>query len=94
MSDWYLYIIRTGSGELYTGITTDVERRFAEHEEGGAKAAKYLRGRGPLTLAISQEVGSRSAASKAEWAVKQLSKADKEELIAGRLSLKTLAIDL
>lgn len=93
MSDWYLYIIRTGSGELYTGITTDVERRFAEHEEGGAKAAKYLRGRGPLTLVISQEVGSRSAASKAEWAVKQLSKADKEALIAGRLSLKTLAID-
>jgi predicted GIY-YIG superfamily endonuclease len=46
-----------------------------------------------LTLAISQEVGSRSAASKAEWAVKQLSKTDKEALIAGRLSLKTLAID-
>lgn len=93
MNDWYLYIIRTRSGELYTGITTDVERRFAEHNAGGAKAARYLRGRGPLSLVFSQEVGSRSAASKTEWAIKQLSKEDKEALVAGRLSLKTHAID-
>lgn len=90
MNDWYLYIIRTRGGDLYTGITTDVERRFAEHNEGGAKAAKYLRGRGPLTLVFSEMVGSRSAASKAEWAVKQLSKEDKEALVAGQFSLESV----
>ena len=88
MNDWYLYIIRTQNGHLYTGITTDVKRRVAEHEEGGAKAAKYLRGRGPLTLVFSQKTGGRSAASKAEWAVKQLSKEDKEALVAGQLALE------
>ena len=90
MGEWYLYIIRMGNGHLYTGITTDVERRFAEHNGRGLKAAKSLRGRGPLTLVFSQEVGSRSTASKAEWAVKQLSKEDKEALVNGRLSLETV----
>ena len=90
MSQWYLYIIRTRNGHLYTGITTDIKRRFAEHNNGGARAAKSLRGRGPLTLVFSQEIGSRSAASKSEWAVKQLPKEDKEALVAGRLSLEAL----
>jgi len=92
MTNWYLYIIRTRSGELYTGITTDVKRRFAEHKEGGVKAARYLRGRGPLSLVFSQEVGSRSAASKAEWAVKQLPKEDKEALVTGWLLLETITV--
>ena len=90
MNIWYLYIIRTRGGELYTGITTDVQRRFVEHEEDGAKTAKYLRGRGPLALVFSREVGDRSVAAKAEWAVKQLSKEDKEALVSGQLSLETL----
>jgi len=76
---WFLYLIRCKDGSLYTGITTDVERRFIEHQSG--KGAKYLRGKAPLTLAFQQKVGSRSAALKAEASIKQLSKADKEIII-------------
>ena len=77
---WYLYIIRTNQGHLYTGITQDVARRFLEHKEGGKKAAKYLRGKGPLKLVFQQEIGSRSSALKAECALKKLPKQQKESL--------------
>ena len=59
---WHLYIIRCGDDTLYTGITTDVARRFGEHECGGPKAAKYLRGRGPLRLVAQIKVGDRARA--------------------------------
>ena len=44
-SMWHLYLIRTKLGHLYTGITQDVQRRFKEHQEGGVKAAKSLKGK-------------------------------------------------
>lgn len=90
MAIWYLYMIRTRGGQLYTGIATDVERRFAEHCAGGAKAARYLRGRSPLTLVFSHEIGSRSAALRAERAVKKQSKTVKERIVAGGLPLEAL----
>jgi putative endonuclease len=77
---WHLYMIRTNKGHLYTGITQDVPRRFKEHQEGGKKAAKYLRGKGPLKLVFQQEIGSRSSALKAESALKKLPKLKKEDL--------------
>ncbi|MCH1510416.1 MAG: GIY-YIG nuclease family protein [Akkermansiaceae bacterium] len=80
-SKWFVYVIRCGDLSLYTGITTDVNRRFAEHESQGAKAAKYLRGRLPLTLVYQQEIGSRSEASKVELRIKSLSRKEKLELI-------------
>lgn len=81
---WFIYLIRCNHGTLYTGITSDVARRFAEHESG--KGAKYLRGKAPLELVFQQAIGSRSAALTAEAAIKKLSKADKEKLIqAGHL---------
>ncbi len=80
ISRWYLYLIRTAKGSLYTGITTDVERRFSEHS-GGQKGAKALKGKGPLTLEFSLPVGGRSNALKLEYQVKQLSKLNKEKLI-------------
>lgn len=76
---WSVYLIRCHDGSLYTGITTDVARRFAEHESG--KGAKYLRGRTPLILAWRQEIGSRSEALIAEVAIKKLPKAEKEALV-------------
>jgi putative endonuclease len=85
MPDWHLYMIRTKNGELYTGITQDVERRFSEHVAGGKKGAKYLRGRGPLKLVFQQKIGTRSEASKAEAAVKKMSKIEKEEMVEGLL---------
>lgn len=77
---WFLYLVRTRQGHLYTGITTDVTRRLAEHQAG--KGAKALRGKGPLALAYSEVVGSHSAALKRERAVKKLSKTAKEALVA------------
>ncbi len=90
MSQWTLYLIRIKNGDLYTGITTDVERRFAEHQAGGRKAARYLRGKGPLQLMYSHPMANRSAASKAEAAVKKLTKPAKERLISGSLELEEI----
>ena len=88
---WSLYIIRCKDNSLYTGITTDINRRFSEHQGDGKKAgAKYLRGRAPLTLVFSSLVGTRSEASKMEIKVKKLSKAAKERLILNERSLPHL----
>jgi putative endonuclease len=81
MQDWYLYLVRCRDGSLYTGITTDVTRRFAEHRENNSAGAKYLRGRGPLKLVFRQKIGSRSLALAVEMKVKKLSKARKEDLV-------------
>ena len=81
MLDWHLYLIRCRDGSLYTGITTDVARRFAEHQGNGDTGAKYLRGRGPLMLVFQKNLGSKSLALGVESRVKKLSKAKKEELI-------------
>jgi len=78
-SNWYLYILRTPTGALYTGITTDVTRRMGEHQSG--KGAKALRGKGELQLAFHCAAGDRSRASKLELKVKKLSKAQKELLV-------------
>ena len=76
---WKLYILRCGDGTLYTGITTDVARRFDEHSSG--KGAKYTRGRGPLELVYQEECGDKSAASRREWEIKALSREEKLQLI-------------
>ncbi|WP_296983959.1 MULTISPECIES: GIY-YIG nuclease family protein [unclassified Thalassolituus] len=87
LSQWSLYLVRTASGSLYCGITTDTERRFAEHCASGAKCARALRGRGPLQLVFQQPVGDKSMALKLEYRVKQLSKIQKERLVRGERSL-------
>ncbi len=76
---WYLYILRCGDGTLYTGITTDVEKRLAAHRSG--KGAKYTRGRVPLELCYRETCGSHSEALKREWEVKKLTRERKETLI-------------
>lgn len=78
---WYLYLVRCANGHLYTGVTTDVARRFSEHQSGGIKSAKYLRGKGPLTLMYQEQVGSHGDALRREIAVKKLSRAQKLVLI-------------
>ena len=88
-----VYMLRCADGSLYTGIATDVSRRLAEHQSG-PRGAKYLRGRGPLTLAFQQAVGDRGDASKVEYFLKNLAKADKEELVAGSKSLAELTAAL
>jgi putative endonuclease len=81
MTDWYIYLIRCRDGSLYTGITTDVIRRFAQHQGSGDIGAKYLRGREPLVLVFQKKLGNRSLALIVENKVKKLSKARKEELV-------------
>src|SRR5450759_1336944 len=90
MSDWYLYLIRCRDGSLYTGITTDVARRFAEHQANSGAGAKYLRGRGPLNLVFQKKIGDRSLAQAVESKVKKLSKARKEELIGSKTHINKI----
>lgn len=97
MSDspiWFLYIIRGADKSLYTGITTDVLRRFCEHSGNGSgdtsKGAKALRGKRPLKLEYFCQIGNRSEALKIEYQIKQLSKIKKEQLITGELGLDVL----
>ncbi|WP_111413755.1 GIY-YIG nuclease family protein [Billgrantia lactosivorans] len=79
---WYLYVVETAGGALYTGITTDVARRLAEHAAG--RGAKALRGRGPLLLRHQEAVGSRSEALRLEAVVKRLSATDKRAWLSRR----------
>ena len=83
MSNWYLYIIRCSDGTLYTGISTDVDRRFTQHQSEGYAGSRYLKGRGPLSLVFKAKLGSRSLALKVEHRVKRMAKARKEKLING-----------
>ena len=81
MKPWHLYLIRTRLNSLYAGVTTDVERRFQEHSEGGKKAAKYLRSKMPLKLVYQARIGSHSMALQAECRVKKMQKQRKEEIV-------------
>ncbi len=82
---WFVYILRTGAGALYTGITTDVERRLKEHS-GGKAGARSLRGKGPLQMVWQLPVPDRSTASRFEAKLKRLPKADKERIVRGELA--------
>ena len=75
-----VYILECGDGTLYTGYTTDVERRLAAHRTGNG--AKYTRGRGPFELKHVEEFDSRSAAMQREAAIKSLSRHEKRQLFA------------
>lgn len=77
---WHLYILRCGDGTLYTGIATDVKKRFEAHQSG--KGAKYTRGRGPLELVYRETCGTHSDALKREIEIKRLSREQKQALIA------------
>ncbi|ANW27308.1 hypothetical protein BA953_24680 [Vibrio coralliilyticus] len=85
-SEWYVYLIRTRLNALYCGITTDVERRYSQHQLG--TGAKALKGKGPLTLEWSAKAGqNRSVASQIEYRIKKLTKSQKERLISGSSTL-------
>jgi len=81
MTRWSVYMVRCRDGSLYTGITTDVPRRVAQHRRGDGRGAKYLRGKGPLRLVLKKAIGSRGQALRVESRLKRLPKCRKEELI-------------
>jgi putative endonuclease len=76
---WYVYIVECFDGTLYTGITTDINRRLNQHNSG--KGAKYTSIRRPVKLMSISEVGDRSDASKEEYRIKQLTRKEKIEYI-------------
>ena len=78
---WTVYILRTASGRLYTGITTDLARRLAQHRGARPRGAKALRGDAPTGVAWSEPHPDRSSASRREAAIKKLARAEKLALI-------------
>ena len=80
-NEWFLYIVRCSDGTLYTGITTDLERRVREHNGDNLLGARYTRVRRPVVLAYEESLSSRSEAAKREYEIKQLSRKEKERLI-------------
>lgn len=78
----YTYIVRCSDGTLYTGWTTDVERRVRTHNSG--KGAKYTRSRLPVTLVYYETYPTRQEAMRREWEIKQLTREEKKRLIDGK----------
>ena len=74
-----VYILKCADGTLYTGWTTDLERRLQAHNSG--RGARYTRGRGPVRLAYREEQSDRSAAQRREAAIRRLPRAGKLKLI-------------
>jgi len=77
---YFIYMLKCSDNTLYTGITTDIERRIEEHNSS-PKGAKYTKLRRPVELVYSEESEDRSSASKREYAIKKLSRVKKLELI-------------
>jgi putative endonuclease len=82
---WFLYLIECRDGSIYTGIARDVAARYATHVNG--KGAKYTRSRPPRRLLAIVDYPDRSSASRAEYAMKQLSRADKRRFCLQRDAL-------
>ena len=82
----YVYILRCADGTLYTGYTIDLKARVAVHNSG--RGAKYTRGRRPVALVYSRGFRSAGKALTCEYAMKQLTRAEKEALIAARAAAR------
>ena len=89
-SSYYVYVLRCQDGSLYTGITTDVPRRLAEHLSGRPPGAKYTHAHPVEGLAATWTAPDRSTASSLERRIKQLTRAQKQALIKGDLEVDGL----
>lgn len=81
MADWYVYIVRCSDDTLYTGITTDLDRRLHEHNNT-KKAARYTKNRRPVELVHHEPAEDRSSATQRENAIKAMPKETKEDLVS------------
>lgn len=79
---WYLYMLKCNDGSLYTGLTNDLDRRLGQHGEG--TASRYTRSRLPVRLVYTESWDSRSSALAREYAVKSLSRTEKDALVKGK----------
>lgn len=87
---WWVYILRCADGSLYTGVTTDLARRFAEHNSG--TASKYTRSRLPVTMVYREAKRGRGVALRREAAIKALTRPQKEALIARQILANSLQL--
>lgn len=79
MSRWYVYMLECADGTLYTGVTTDLDRRFQEHRQG--KGGNYTRSHKPMRLCYSEQASSRSTAQQREAAIKRMSREEKLRIV-------------
>jgi len=77
---WYVYVARCADGTLYCGIARNVAQRIAAHDAG--EGARYTRGRGPLCVVLVRRCGDKGRALRLEYSIKQLSRVQKEALVA------------
>jgi putative endonuclease len=82
LSNWFVYLLRCADNSLYTGITTDTERRLEQHNHCNKRGAKYTRVRRPVTLVYCEPSLNRKTASQREYQLKQLNKNKKEQLVS------------
>jgi len=82
--NWQVYMILCSDNSLYTGITTDIARRFRQHAQGSG--AKYFRGRRPLQVVYCEADHSRSSASKREAQIKAMKREEKAILVSQQKS--------
>jgi len=81
-SSWYVYVLRCADDTLYTGITTDLQRRLDEHNGEGRLGARYTRNRRPVALVHSEQMADRATAARREAAIKRLSRPQKLALFS------------
>ena len=95
---YYIYMLRCKDNSIYTGITTDIDRRMEEHFSKNEKCAKYTYTHNAKKLEAVWQTENKSLASKLEYAIKKLTKAKKEELIKNKnleeIFLKNKNIDV
>ncbi|MDX1518556.1 MAG: GIY-YIG nuclease family protein [Gammaproteobacteria bacterium] len=88
MADWFVYVLRCADGSYYTGITTDLERRIAEHNHD-KRGAAYTRARRPVSLVYRETCDSRSDAARREHRIRKMNREQKQDLILGKASPTT-----
>ena len=81
MNQWFVYILKCNDNSLYTGVTTDIERRVNEHNHDAKLGASYTRARRPVKLVYSEQCEDRSQAQKREVGIKRLKRIEKQALI-------------
>lgn len=79
--NWYVYILRCEDGTLYTGVTSDIQRRIHEHNHT-KRGARYTRGRRPVSLVYHEQVSGRSVAQQREAAIRKLDTVAKWQLLS------------
>lgn len=91
---YYIYMLRCDDNSLYTGMTSDIKRRFCEHKEQLGKGAKYTRSHNPQMIAALWQTESKKDACRLEYRIKTLKKSDKEDIISGEKALCDCFVNL